>query len=165
MTIPSCLRLGIIAGLLGWLLPFSLLAQSGIHPSGGDLSQPEGTLTYSVGQVWVQSATGLAYSLQEGVQQPFEIQLMTDQDPSLDLRVTFQPYPNPTLDLLWLQAEGLLPPNLTANLTTLQGQVLFSQAVNSASTQFSLQHLTEGVYLLYLLRDEQPVKTFKIIKN
>jgi hypothetical protein len=154
-----------LALLLGSLLPAGLWAQEGIHASGGDIRHLHGTVSYSVGQVWVHTMGSPDYSLQAGVQQPFEIQLLTDLAPELDLRVSFRAYPNPTLDQLWLEAEGPLPARLQVRLCDLLGQVVLSQPIEQAETLFSLRGLAEGTYLLYLMRDDRPLKTFKIIKN
>ena len=54
-------------------------AQSGLVTTGGDIQGLNGSVSYTVGQVAVQSIEASAASLTEGVQQPYEIQTADQQ--------------------------------------------------------------------------------------
>ena len=79
-------------------------AQSAIVPVGGDAQSNSGSVSYTVGQIAVQTpANGDgSVSVAEGVQQPYEIQAVgVDNYPQIALNAVV--YPNPTDNLAHLQ--------------------------------------------------------------
>ena len=62
--------------LLMILFTAALFGQSAVVPAGGTATGPTGTVTYTVGQVADQQVSGGAKYVIEGVQQPYEIQIV-----------------------------------------------------------------------------------------
>ena len=58
------------------------MAQSAIVPVGGDAQSSSGSVSYTVGQIAVQTAANSngSFSVAEGVQQPYEIQAVGVDD-------------------------------------------------------------------------------------
>ena len=80
-------------------------AQSAIVPAGGTASGNGGTVTYTAGQIAVQTNSDGTTSISEGVQQPFEISVVgVDERP--DITLTANLYPNPTLSTCNLQCDS-----------------------------------------------------------
>ena len=52
-------------------------AQTSVNATGGDASGGGGSVSYSVGQVVYTTHTGTSGSVAEGVQQPYEISVVT----------------------------------------------------------------------------------------
>ena len=78
------------------LLGIDAFAQSDIVPMGGTATGNGGTVTYTIGQIAVQSYGEGSTSISEGVQQPYEIQTIgIDNYPGITLNAMV--YPNPTL--------------------------------------------------------------------
>jgi YHYH protein/Secretion system C-terminal sorting domain len=75
-------------------------------------------------------------------------------------------YPNPSADLIILQADEMLKKTLNVELSTINGQIVAKKDFNQGSTIFHLETDTfyNGTYLLSL-NDGQTVKTFKIVIN
>ena len=68
-TLSAVLLLGL--GLTG------LQAQTSVNATGGDASGSGGSVSYSVGQVVYTTNTGTSGSVAQGVQQPYEISVVT----------------------------------------------------------------------------------------
>lgn len=86
-------RLKISAVLLLGLGLTGLLAQEKIIATGGDASGSGGSVSYSVGQVTYQTHIGTNGSVSEGVQQPYEISIITGIDEAEGINLTVLAYP------------------------------------------------------------------------
>ena len=87
--------------LLLFCSSFNLYAQNNTVASGGQANGSGGTSSYSVGQINYSSYTGSSGSVTQGVQQPYEISVVTSiKNIAIDLKA--QIYPNPTTDKLIL---------------------------------------------------------------
>ena len=139
-----------------------LHAQETVLPTGGEATGTGGTASYSVGQVVYTTATGTNGSVAQGVQQPFEISTtvgINETSINLEMKV----YPNPTTNYLTLKVEKT--EGLTFQLYDLQGKVITNKKVNSATTTVAMENLPTATYFLNVVKNNQIVKTFKIIKN
>jgi len=139
-----------------------LQAQESPTATGGEATGTGGTASYSVGQVVYTTATGTNGSVAQGVQQPFVISVTTGiNETSINLEMNV--YPNPTTDYLTLKVEKTK--GLTFQLYDLQGKVITNKKVNSATTTVAMENLPTATYFLNVVKNNQIVKTFKIIKN
>ena len=92
-------KLFLIAGLV--FFSVSSQAQEAIPTAGGEATGSGGTVSYTVGQVNYQTASGTNGSISEGVQQPFEISVTSTNDIS-GVSLNVKAYPNPTQGEVWL---------------------------------------------------------------
>jgi len=94
----------ILTGLGG----ISLLAQQTVSSAGGNAATGGGgTVSYTVGQVAYTTITnGVNGSVAQGVQQPYEISVVTALEEANDISLEFSVYPNPFTDYLILKIEG-----------------------------------------------------------
>lgn len=147
---------------------FLLLGLGGLHaqetviPTGGEATGTGGTASYSVGQVVYTTNTGTNGSVAQGVQQPFEISTTTGINET-SINIELSVYPNPTTNYLTLKVEKT--EGLTFQLYDLQGKVITNKKVNSATTTVAMENLPTATYFLNVVKNNQIVKTFKIIKN
>ena len=143
-------------------------AQSGLVTTGGDIQGLNGSVSYTVGQVAVQSIEASAASLTEGVQQPYEIQTVgVDNYPVITLDAAV--YPNPTADRLVLSVENFVETygrtSLQAVLYNTNGQRVQTVGVTGAQTAIDMSVLAAGTYLLRVTAGQQTLKTFKVVKT
>ena len=139
-----------------------LYAQESPIATGGEATGTGGTASYSVGQIVYTTATGSNGSVAQGVQQPYEIQVVTGvNETSINLEMSV--YPNPTTNYLTLITES--NKNLSFQLIDLQGKVIESKNVVNNSTNISLEGQPAATYFLNVTKNNQIVKTFKVIKN
>ncbi len=157
-------RITIISSV-GLLLAFSYLhAQKGTVASGGDASGPGGSSSYSIGQIDyidTNAPTGTCY---QGLQQPYEIYQLVNTDEQLaDFEIVA--FPNPTQDIVILQVGTPDTEGLTYTLTDMHGRLLRQAFLTDSKTAISFEAVAQATYCLAVQKDNQAIKSFKIIKN
>ena len=101
----------------------------------------------------------------QGVQQPFEISIVTELEEAKDISLNFSAYPNPATDLLKLKIENNKTGNLTYLLYDISGKLLENKKMEESETNISMRTLSPSTYFLIIKDDNKEVKTFRIIKN
>ncbi len=159
-----------ITTLIAFLLCFvgAAFAQSAIIPLGGDAQSNNGSVSYTVGQIAVQTSVNSngSISVTEGVQQPYEIQTVgVDNYPQISLNAVV--YPNPTENLAQLRLNGFEIPadGLRAILYDGNGKQLQSLMVTDDLTAFQIGQYATGTYYLELRDGKRVLKTFKIVRS
>lgn len=73
--------------------------------------------------------------------------------------------PNPAIDhvMLYMQFDTEL--KTTYQIASLDGKVVAQERVKANATRINMSNLPNGTYILKLIQDNQPLKTFKIIKQ
>jgi hypothetical protein len=138
-------------------------AQSTIPASGGNASGSGGTVSYSVGQVVYTKYTGTNGSVAQGVQQPYEISVITAIKNTE--RITLEVFPNPTRGIIKLVIGIKDFDNLRFQLYDLSGIRIQDKKIDNEETEISMDSLMPSVYFLKVLCGNKEIKTFKIIKN
>ena len=154
--------------ILSCLLVPSLFAQSAIVPVGGDAQGNGGSVSYTVGQLAVESAANSNGSITvlEGVQQPYEIMTVgVDDYPQIALDAVV--YPNPTENIAQLQLNGFEIPadGLRATLYDGNGKRLQTVTVTDDLTAFQIGQYATGTYYLEVRDGKRVLKTFKIVRR
>jgi len=145
------------------LYPASMLAQESPVAGGSDGSGSGGTISYSVGQVLYTTDNGSTGSVAKGVQQPYEVFVVTGI--AENIRVQISAFPNPALDYLTLQVSGQDWNGFSYQLYDLQGKLMENKAITSDETRIIMSNLPVAAYFLKVNDSGKEVKTFKIIKN
>ena len=148
-----------------FLTSITVAAQSNITSSGKNISNANGSVKYSIGQIFYQSQNGSSGALSSGVQIPVEtLTLSTSEDVLLSF--TAKIYPNPTVKDIYIQLKNLDHSELTYQLFTVQGKLIErSTSTLKEHTKVSMKQLPANVYLLQIISKNQILKTYKIIKN
>ncbi len=142
----------------------SIQAQESVNASGGLASGNGGTLSYSIGQVFYSSYSGVDGTINLGVQQPFEIFIISGMENkyiNLELAV----YPNPTTDYLTLRINNFDNQNLTYYLFDLQGRLLESASMLSDNALIPMGKYPVSTYILQVRSNTSLIKTFKVVKK
>jgi len=151
-----------------FLLCFGLFisqAQQVIITSGGNASGSGGSVSYSIGQVVYTKNTGTNGSSAQGVQQPYEISVVTGIDEAKDISLEIVAYPNPATDFIKLSIKNYEIENLRFQLYDINGSLLQDNKVDSNETSILMQDLKPSTYFLKIIQGKKDIKTFKIIKN
>ena len=142
-----------------------LQAQESINSTGGNASGGGGTVSYSIGQVVYTTNTSVAYgSVAQGVQQPFEISVITAIKQAQDITLVCSVYPNPASDFLTLKVDNYDAESLSYKLFDANGKLLESKIVTGNITIISMANLLPSLYFLKVIDNQKEIKTFKIIK-
>jgi hypothetical protein len=145
-------------------LCLSLQAQESINAGGGDIAEPDINVAYSMGQVFYEPVIYDGGSLTPGIQQTYEISLVTalpETSPGLQIRA----YPNPADDYLLLSFPGYKNAVYSLRLSDSSGKILTIDEVKEELTRIVVHPLTPGTYFLQITDKEQVIQLFKIIKK
>lgn len=148
------------------VLSFSLFGQSTVVPAGGTASGSGGSVTYTIGQIANQKVDGNGLYIIEGVQQPYEIQVVgVDNYPGINLSAKV--YPNPTTDKVVLSISNFEIPSsgLFLQLFDINGKQLKMMVIKEEQTEIDLSDFAAATYQLRVINGKNVIKTFKVIKN
>jgi hypothetical protein len=140
-------------------------AQESTHAAGGNFSGSGGSVSYSVGQVFYEIRTGLTGTLAEGVQQPWEISVVTAIDQTNGVTLSLFAWPNPTSGKLILNTGEPISSDMFYHLYDTNGKLLHSQPVTGSKTNIDMSNLLPATYFLRVIQNNLEAKTFKIIKR
>jgi hypothetical protein len=150
---------------LGCLLITILKGQETIPATGGTATGSGGKVTYTVGQLVFNVITGTNFSIVQGVQQPYEISIVTAIENTEGITLEYKVYPNPTRGLITLTIKPYDNENLRYRLYDLNGILLQDKKIESEETEISMQNLSSAIYFLKVIKDNTETKIFKIVKR
>jgi hypothetical protein len=133
--------------------------------TGGVASGSGGSASYSIGQVVYTTNQGATGSVAQGVQQPYEISVVTGIDEARGIIVMVSAYPNPASEYVKLKVENYTFEKLSFQLYDAKGNLLKTKKVESNETNIDLSKLSPSSYILKVNEGNKEIKTFKIIKN
>jgi hypothetical protein len=145
-----------------------LQAQTSVNATGGNASGSGGSASYSVGQVVYTTHTGTNGSVAEGVQQPFEISVVTGLEEAKGINLSVTAYPNPTTDYLTLSIDAsatLSIQSMSYQLYDMNGKLLQNEKITGNQTSIVMSNLVPANYFVKVIQENKEIKTFKIIKN
>lgn len=156
----------IVVTLLALAFSFSTAtAQESINATGGDASGGGGSSSYSIGQVVYTTNTGTSGSVAQGVQQAFEISVVTGIEKAKGINLSVTAYPNPTTDYLTLRIDEFEILNLSFQLYDMSGKLLQNEKITGNQTSIAMGNLVPSNYFVKVIQGNREVKTFKIFKN
>lgn len=142
-----------------------LQAQEANLASGNNISGAGGTVSYAVGQVFYTSNSGSTGSVTNGVQQPFEISIVTQIEKAQNINLNIKTFPNPTVDYLTLKIENYKVEKLKYSLYDINGKFLESKNIENNESEISMKNYVSGNYFIKITDENSEIKNFKIIKN
>lgn len=144
---------------------FTARAQETNPATGGTATGSGGSVSYTVGQITCNTLSGANGSVIQGVQQPYEISVITGIDDATGINLICSAYPNPATDFITLKVENYDNTSLSYQLFDINGNLLEIQKIEGNETTISMGSRNPSVYFLKVTDKNKLVKTFKIIKN
>lgn len=157
------MKKNIFLGVLLFITPF-LYSQTSITSSGITNSSNSGSVAFTLGQLVYTTASSNTGSVAQGVQQPFEFQVLSVLDDK-SMILTLTTYPNPTSGELVLKTSNTPQDKLEYALFDLQGKQLKSGRIIDTKTTIEIQDISNGVYLVKVTKSNLLLKALKIIKK
>lgn len=142
-----------------------LTGQVSIVGTGQNTSGTGGSVSYSVGQVAFSVFTATNGSIIQGVQQPYEISVVTAVENTSEISLECIVYPNPTTGLVKLKVELSDPEDFRFRLSDFNGVLLLEKKIESVETEISLESYKSSVYFLKVIKKNKEVKVFRIVKR
>lgn len=152
--------------ILTSVLLVTVSAQSSLGATGGEAAGNGGSVSYSIGQIAVQSSSDGTTTVSEGVQQPYEISTVgVDNYPAITLNAVV--YPNPTQGNLQLviRNEELGVSNWRLKVFDANGKFLLSKQIEEETTQLDLSPYATGTYYIKVCNGKDVMKMFKVVKT
>ena len=145
-------------------LGFTINAQNTVPASGGNGSGTGGSASYTVGQIVYTYESGSNGNIEQGVQQPFEISVITGAENS-DITLDITAFPNPVSEILTLKIKDGDYEKLSYSVYNITGNLIRNNSVLDDETQVNMQDMPSGTYILKVQSDKKELKVFKIIKH
>lgn len=142
-----------------------LQGQSTIPATGGTATGSGGIATYTVGQITYKTISETTGSVAQGVQQPYEISVVTAIENTEGITLEYKIYPNPTSGQLILTIKPFEGENFKYRLYDLNGILLMDKLIESDITEISMENLAPAPYFLVIMNGKMEIKTFRIIKK
>ena len=137
-------------------------AQNNTVSAGADAEGSNGSVSYSIGQVVYTSATGINGSINQGVQQPYDYDVITGiEHTEIELAL----YPNPTLGQVNLSIADSRTQEYSLSLFDATGRLIMQNSQLNGLNSFSMESYSAGAYTLSVFKKEELVKSFRIIRN
>lgn len=140
----------------------SLYSQSNTVSAGGDAEGDNGSVSYSIGQVVYTSAQGSNGNINQGVQQPYDVGVITGIE---EIGINLSVFPNPTSGLLTLDISNEDATLLSYQLFDAAGRIVDAKNKLNSTNSISLEGYATGVYTLSVSRDNKQVKSFRVVRN
>jgi hypothetical protein len=146
-------------------IAINIYAQESVNTTGGEAVGDGGSVSYSVGQVTYQTYTGTNGSVSQGVQQPFEISVVTAIEEAQNIKLSVSAYPNPTTDYLILEVKDFELEALHFQLYDINAKLIQSGRITGNQTSIVMRNLVPATYFVRVMQNNKEIKTFKVIKN
>lgn len=153
--------------LLGLCLK-GLQAQTNVNATGGNALGNGGSVSFSVGQVVYTTNTGTNGSVAQGVQQPYEISVVTAIEETNGINLSVMVYPNPTIDYLTLNIDASTSfciQSMFYQLFDMNGKLLQSKEIRGNQIFIVMSNLVPAIYFVKVNHGNKEIKSFKIIKK
>ena len=155
----------ILLALSIFICVLTINAQNAISASGGDAKGSGGKSSYTIGQIVYTTNTGMTASVAKGVQQPYEISVITEVDQPKDISLIIKVYPNPTSDLLILRIEANDIANFSYWIYGFYGNLISTKKILTKESLIDLGNQVSGTYYLKVTLNNKKIRLIKIIKN
>lgn len=134
-----------------------------INAGGGYHENTEGSITFSIGEVIIETLADGNLVLTQGFNQANVTVTAIGEIPGLDYELLA--YPNPTKNFVILKIGRAKLTNLKYYLYDLNGKMIDMKVIKSNETTIPFHFLVPSTYFLKIVDNQMEVKIFKIIKS
>jgi len=142
-----------------------LYAQEAIPTTGGVALGSGGSVCFTIGQIVYTTNIGTNGSVAQGVQQPFEISIVSGLETRKGINYECSVYPNPTSRYLILELEYKGNKNLYYQLYDMNGKILKTKELLENKNIITMDKFIPAIYFLNVFENNDVKRTFKIIKK
>lgn len=137
-------------------------SQKATVTAGGDATGPNGSVSYTIGQIDYISVTSSG-SVYQGVQQPYELYVLETAEWNSDFSITA--YPNPVVSFLTVDIGDNSSQPFKYVLVDANGRTVAQGELKEKETQLDVRELASSSYFLNILLNEQLVRSYKLVKR
>lgn len=145
--------------LFSLLTTCSLVAQEVVATQGDSYSSGSGSVDFTIGEVVINTGTDGTNDITQGFHQTNWHFLGVDEhSAAFEINI----YPNPTSELMYIKTIEFK--NAVFVLYDVNGKLVLNGLLDSELTEIKVATLLPGEYFLSILRGEQKLKTFNLLK-
>lgn len=137
-------------------------AQQVISSSGSTLKNSTGSLSFTVGELVIDTKNAGATTITQGFHQTKLT--ITAMNVLREQNFSISAFPNPTNDFVNLKIEKGEIRDVEFILFDLQGKVLSNRKIEGTNTEVSFSGYNSGNYFLKVMQNGKEIQTFKIVK-
>jgi hypothetical protein len=141
----------------------TLYAQESVTSAGGNGTGSSGSVSYSVGLVVYTTTIEAEGSVARGLQHAYEIYSLDIDD--MTKNITLSVFPNPTSDFLTLKISDNIIEKISYQLYDLTGNLIESRNIQSDQSLIDMSKLSSAVYFIHILKGNERIQSFKVIKK
>jgi len=153
----------IVVSVFMALIPILANAQQIISSSGSDLKNRTGSLSFTLGELVIDTKNTGATAITQGFHQTKLT--ITAIDVLREQKFSILVFPNPTNRFVNLKIEKGEIRDIEFTLFDLQGRVLSKRKIESTNTEVPFSGYNSGNYLLKVIQNGKEIQTFKIVKD
>ncbi|MFW5819931.1 MAG: T9SS type A sorting domain-containing protein [Bacteroidota bacterium] len=143
-----------------------LNAQTSLPASGGNISGSGGSLSYTLGQVeYVSFSDASGNSIEHGIQQAYELFIVSANENDLKIGAEIRAYPNPANDYLIIQLQDNIKQDYSLAIYNINGELRKIIKLEENETKITMEEFVPSVYFIKIFRKNKIVKSLKIIKK
>jgi hypothetical protein len=142
--------------------PILACSQTATVASGGDAVSGSGSVSYSIGQIAVGNTSTPTASVNEGVQQPYELFAVHVDEPLQAISISL--FPNPTLSEVVIQIPSS-EHDLTASFFSSDGNLVQHIQLAGSRTAVNLSDWAASTYLVQITNSKGNTAAYKLIKH
>jgi hypothetical protein len=138
-----------------------IYGQQNVVSSGANASSSSGSVSFSVGLIHYEEASGSGGTTSPGIQNISEV--LATLSVSLETLESIKIYPNPSIDFVKVE----LPNNeiVEYRLVSILGKILMTGTLKESSNSIDVSKLSSASYFLLLYQKNQKIKSLQIIKQ
>ncbi len=134
------LRLFLALALLACPPIPGLQAQTAVTAAEGNTPGGGGTFSYTVGHIFYTTISSVNHSFAQGVQQPYEISVLTGTEKAGDISLNIILYLNPASDIICLKTGDYETNRLRYRLYGINGRLLLTRKVDDDEIPIAIGH-------------------------
>lgn len=139
-------------------------AQQNTVAAGGNATGSGGSISYSAGQVFYEVQNTAGTSVTQGIQQPFEISVVTANTENVPPGLNARIYPNPSAAYLHLEVSEPSA-NMSWQLYDQGGKLLQTNTVGGKINEIRLESYPASTYFVKIIEGGKEISNFKIVKK
>jgi hypothetical protein len=140
-----------------------VMAQSVLSSAGMANKNENGSISWTLGEIAIETFETQNHYLTQGFQQP-NLSVVGLEELLL-LSYVIQAFPNPTNDYVHLVVDKENIEKLNYLLYDTSGKLIINEKLTGEQTRINFQALSPGVYYIQVLDGPIRLKTFKILKT
>lgn len=133
-----------------------------VATSGANGSNESTNLSWTIGQIVTTKGDNSSLQLTSGFQQgTISVTAISEMEDSEWINI----YPNPIVDNVTIKTTSIQHNKLNIEVLTLDGKKIIKTQVISNEHILDLSNLPQGTYLMTLMDNNKPIKTYKLVKQ